>query len=79
MKYYDQEQIDRTKESIKLFNIKNGREIIERYNKANVLQLADVFEKIFEVSVSEFGINRLYHKSLPGTTLSNGLNIQKLI
>ena len=74
----DQEEIDRTNEIIKLFNIKNGRELRELYNKADVLLLADIFEKFIKVSISEFGINPLYHISLPGTTWSNGLKYTKV-
>ena len=33
----DREEIDRTNEIIKLFNIKNGRELTELYNKADVI------------------------------------------
>ena len=73
----DQEEIDRTNEIIKLFNIKNGRELTELYNKADVILLADIFEKFNKVSISEFGINPLYHISLPGTTWSDGLKYTK--
>ena len=69
----DQKEIDRTNEIIKLFNIKNGRQLTELYCKADVVLLADIFEKFIEVSKTEFGINPLYHISLPGTTWSNGL------
>ena len=72
----DQEEIDRTNEIIKFF-IKNGRELTKLYNKADVILLADMFEK-FKVSISEFGINLLYHTSLPGTTWSNGLRYTKV-
>ena len=68
-----QEEIDRTNEIIKIFRIKNGRELTELYNKADVILLADIFEKFIKVSISEFGINPLYHISLPGTTWANGL------
>ena len=74
----DQKEIDRTKEIIKLFNIRNGRELTELYNKADVILLADIFEKFIEVSKTEFGINPLYHISLPGTTWSNGLKYTKI-
>ena len=74
----DQKEIDRTNEIIKLFNIKNGRELTELYCKADVILLADIFEKFIEVSTTEFGINPLYHISSPGTTWSNGLKYTKI-
>ena len=74
----DQEEIDRTNDIIRLFNIKNGRELTELYCKADVILLADIFEKFIEVSKTEFGINPLYHISLPGTTWSNGLKYTKI-
>ena len=74
----DKEEIDRTNEIIKLFNIKNGKELAEIYNKADVILLTDIFEKIIKVSIWEFGINPLYHISLPGTTWSNGLRFTKV-
>ena len=74
----DQEEIDKTNKIIRLFDIKNGRELTELYNKADVILLADIFEKIIRVSILEFGINPLYHISLPGTTWSNGLRYTKI-
>ena len=74
----DQDEINRTNEIIKLFNIKNGRELTELYNKADVILLTDIFEKFIKVSILEFGINPLYHISLPGTTWSNGLKYTKV-
>ena len=53
--------------------MKNRLELTELYNKADVIQLPDFFEKSIEVSMSEFGINHFYHISLPVTTWSNGL------
>ena len=73
----DQGEIDRTNEIMKLFNIKNGRELTELYNKADFILLTDIFEKFFKVSISEFGINPLYHISLPLTIWSNGLKYTK--
>ena len=73
----DQVEIDRTNEIIKLFNIRNGRELTELYCKADVILLADKFEKFLKVSITEFDINPLYHLSLPGTTWSNGLKYTK--
>ena len=61
----DQKEIDRTNEIIKLLKIKNARELTELYNKADIILLADIFEKYTEVSKTEFGINPLYHISLP--------------
>ena len=78
IKIPDEEEIDRTNEIIRLFNIKNGRELTELYCKADVILLADIFEKFIKVSISEFGINPLYHISLPGTTWSNGLKYTKI-
>ena len=74
----DQIEIDRTNEIIKLFNIRNGRELTELYNKADVILPADIFEKFIEVSETEFGINPLYNISLPGTTWSNGLKYTRI-
>ena len=74
----DQEEINRTNEIIKLFNIKNGKELTELYIKADIILLADIFEKFLKVSKIEFGINPLYHISLPGTTWSNGLKYTKI-
>ena len=73
----DQEEIDRSNEILKSLIIKNGRELTEFYNKADVILLADIFEKFFKVSISEFGINPLYHISIPGSTWSNGLRYTK--
>ena len=74
----NQNEIDRTNEIIRLFDIRNGRELTELYCKADVILLADIFEKFIEVSKTEFGINPLYHISLPGTTWSNGLKYTKI-
>ena len=67
------EEIERTKEIIKFFNIKNGEELTYRYLKSDVLLLTCVFEKFIRVSVNEFGINPLYCVSLPGYTWECGL------
>ena len=74
----NQKEINRTNQIIKLFNIKNGRELTQLYNKADVILLADIFEKFIKVSKTEFGINPLYNISLPGTTWSNGLKYTKI-
>ena len=44
----DDEEIERTKEIIKLFNIKTGEELTEIYLKSDILLLACVFEKIYK-------------------------------
>ena len=79
----DDEEIERTKQIIKLFNIKRGKELTEKYLKSDVLLLACVFEQFIKVSVNEFGINPLYCVSLPAYTWEcglkySGLNLQML-
>ena len=66
--YPDDEEIERTKEIIKLFNIKDGGELTKLYCKTDVILLADVFEKFVKVSTEEYKINPLYCVSLPGYT-----------
>ena len=82
-KYPDDEEIQRTMDIIKRFNIKNGEELTEIYLKSDVLLLTCVFEKFIKVSVNEFGINPLYCVSLPGYTWQcglkyTGINLQTL-
>ena len=43
--YPDDVEIERTKEIVKLFNIKDGGELTKLYCKSDVILLADVFEK----------------------------------
>ena len=69
----DDKEIDRTREIIKKFDIKDGKELTEIYLKSDVLLLACVFEKFVKVSVDEFRINPLYCVSLPGYTWQCGL------
>ena len=64
----DDKKIDRTREIIKKFNIKNGKGLTELYLKSDIILLADVFEKFNKISVEEKGINPLYCVSLPGYT-----------
>ena len=66
--YPDDDEIERTKEIIKLFNIKNGEELTRLYCKTDFILLADVFEKFSKVSTEEYKINPLYCVSLPGYT-----------
>ena len=81
--YPDDEEIERTKEIIKKFDIKSGEELTEIYLKSDVLLLACVFEKFIKISVNEYGINPIYCVSLPGYTWHcgvkyNGVNLQTL-
>ena len=78
----DDEEIERTIDNIKKFNIKNGEELTQKF-ESDVLLLARVFEKFIKVSVNEYGINPLYCVSLPGYTWQcglkcTGINLQKL-
>ena len=63
--YPDDDEIERTKEIIKLFNIKNGEELTKLYYKTDVIFLADIMEKFFKVSFEEYGIYLMYCVSLP--------------
>ena len=79
----DDKEIDRTREIIKKFIIKNGEELTQLYLKSDVTLLADVFEKFVKISVDEYGINPLYCVSLPGYTWLcrlkyTGINLQTL-
>ena len=71
--YPDDEEIQRTMDIIKRFNIKSGEELTEIYLKSDVLLLACMFEKFIEVSVNEFDITPLYCVSLPAYTWQCGL------
>ena len=64
----DDEEIERTKKIIRLFDIKNGEELTKLYCKSDVILLADVIEKFVKVSNEEYGINPLYCVSLPSDT-----------
>ena len=77
-KYPDDEEIERTREIIKIFGIKNGEELTEIYLKSDVLLLACVFEKFIKVSINEFKINPLYCVSLPGYTWQCGLKYTRI-
>ena len=64
----DDDEIERTREIIKVFDIKDGKELTQLYLKSDVILLADVFEKFVKVSTEEYGINPLHCVSLPGYT-----------
>ena len=66
--YPDDEEIERTKQIIKLYNKKSGKELTKLYLKSDVIFLADVFEKFVKLSTGECGIIPLYCVSLPGYT-----------
>ena len=66
--YPDDDEIERTKEIIKLFDIKNGEKLTKWYCKSDVFLLVDVLEKFVKVSFEEYGIYPLYCVSLPGYT-----------
>ena len=64
----DDDEIERTKEILKLFDIKNGEELTNLYCKSDFILLADVMEKFVKVSTKEIKINRLCCVCLPGYT-----------
>ena len=64
----DDEEIERTKEIVKLFDIKNWEELAKLYCKSDVIFLAVVVEKFVKVSFEENGIKPLYCVSLPSYT-----------
>ena len=74
----DDREIDRTREIIKKFNIKDGKELTELYCKSDVLLLACVFEKFIKVSQNDIGISPLYFVSLPGYTWECGLKFTNI-
>ena len=81
--YLDDDEIERTMDIIKSFNIKNGEELTEIYLKSDVLLLACVFENFIKVPINEFDINPLYCVSLPVYTWQcglkyTGINLQTL-
>ena len=77
--YPNDEEIERTKQIIKLFNLKNWEELTRLYARNGVLLLACVFEKVIKVSINVFGINLLYCGSVPGYTWQCVWNIQEYI
>ena len=66
--YPDDEEIERSKENIKLIDIINGEDLTKLYCKSDGILLADVFENFLKVSTKKYGINPLYCVSLPGFT-----------
>ena len=81
--YPSDEEIERTKENIKLFNIKNGEELTQIFLESNILLLTCVFQTFIKVSFNEFDINPLYCVSSLGYTWQcgskyTGINLQTL-
>ena len=76
--YPDDGEIERTREIIKLFNIKDGEDLTRLYCKSDVILLADVMEKFVKVSFEEYGINPLYCVSLPGFTYQCALKYSEI-
>ena len=72
------EEINRTQENIKKYDLKNGQELTMLYLKRDVLQLADVMENFVEKATLEYDINPLYSYSLPGYTWKAGLKLTQI-
>ena len=64
----EDDEIERTKEFIKLFDDKNDEELIELFCKSDVILSTDVIENLVKVSFEESGINPLCCVSVPGYT-----------
>ena len=58
----------RTRENIKLFNMKNGEDLPELYLKSDTILLADTLGKFNKISFKEFDFNPLNCIILPGYT-----------
>ena len=74
----DDEEVERTKEIVKLFDNKNGKELTKMYCRGYVILLADVIEKFVEVSFEDCGNNPLYCVSLPSYTYQCDLKYTKI-
>ena len=70
----EDDEVARTKEISKVFDIKNGEKLIKLYCKSDVILIADVFEKLLKASTEEYGTNPPYCVSLPGYTYQCALN-----
>ena len=66
--YPSDEEIDRTFEIIKKYEIKTGRELTIMYNLLDTLLLADIFENFIKKCKKFYKINPLYCYSAPGFT-----------
>ena len=52
----DDEEIQRTREILKVFDIINGEELTKLYLKTDVILLADFFEKFINIAIEDYGI-----------------------
>ena len=59
------EEIERIKKIIELFDFENVEELTKLYLKTDVTFLADIFENFVEVSINEFDIVPLNSVSIP--------------
>ena len=66
-------RLNKTDKIKETFKVIIGKELTELFLKNDVLLLADILEKLFEVSADAFGINPLYCVNLPGYTWQWGL------
>ena len=79
----EDDEIERTKEIMKVFDIKKGEELTKLYCKSDVTLKADGFENFVKVSTEEYGINPLYCITLPRytyqcVTKKTGIKLQTL-
>ena len=65
----DDSEIERTKQVIEIFGVKNVEEKTRLYMKAGIILLADIFEKKIKISTEEYGIDRLNCVSVCSYTL----------
>ena len=68
------EEIQRTKEIITRIDIKNGEDLTQLCLNSDVFLLADVFKKVFRISIEDYGNTSLNFVSLPVYTWRCGLN-----
>ena len=64
----DDNELERTKEIIKVFDVKNGEQLTKLYLKSDVVLLADVFEKFLYKYLPKNMVLIPYIVSLPGYT-----------
>ena len=69
----DDDKVERTREILKMFHIKNGEHLIRFHKKSDVILLVDVFENFIKVSSEESDIIAIFCVSLPSFTYQCGL------